>query len=124
MFNYYRCTFEEQSSKSASRSQEPDVYQDIIINQKSSDDHHSQPIHREKKSSKGHRNEDKYTTLKSSSNSHKPWLFPNIRVRLIDQKFKKGKYYNQKMVIVDVVTPEVCVCRTENGRLLEGTYDL
>ncbi|RXM97888.1 G patch domain and KOW motifs-containing protein [Acipenser ruthenus] len=59
----------------------------------------------------------------SSSNtgsSHAPcWLQRDLRVRFIDKKFKGGKYYNSKMTIEDVLSPEVCVCRSEEGRLLD-----
>ncbi|MBN3312502.1 GPKOW protein, partial [Atractosteus spatula] len=47
------------------------------------------------------------------------WLQRDLRVRFIDKKFKEGKYYNSKMIIEDVLTPESCVCRTDEGRLLE-----
>ncbi|XP_066500917.1 G-patch domain and KOW motifs-containing protein [Hoplias malabaricus] len=47
------------------------------------------------------------------------WLQRDIRVRFIDKTFKGGKYYNSKMRIEDVLTPHVCVCRTDEGRLLD-----
>ncbi|KAK6466725.1 G patch domain and KOW motifs-containing protein isoform X2 [Huso huso] len=47
------------------------------------------------------------------------WLQRDLRVRFIDKKFKGGKYYNSKMTIEDVLSPEVCVCRSEEGRLLD-----
>ncbi|KAI1891196.1 hypothetical protein AGOR_G00162460 [Albula goreensis] len=47
------------------------------------------------------------------------WLQRDLRVRFIDKAFKGGKYYNSKMRIEDVLTPDTCVCRTEEGRLLE-----
>ncbi|KAJ8259448.1 hypothetical protein GJAV_G00169380 [Gymnothorax javanicus] len=47
------------------------------------------------------------------------WLQRDLRVRFIDNTFKGGKYYNSKMRVEDVLTPETCVCRTEEGRLLE-----
>lgn len=59
---------------------------------------------------------------KSSEPAPAPWLFPNLRVRIIDQKFQGGVYYNQKVVILDVITPEVCVCRTDGGQLLEDIH--
>ena len=34
---------------------------------------------------------------KSSEPAPAPWLFPNLRVRIIDQKFQGGVYYNQKV---------------------------
>ncbi|XP_051758798.1 G-patch domain and KOW motifs-containing protein [Ctenopharyngodon idella] len=47
------------------------------------------------------------------------WLQRDLRVRFIDKAFKGGKYYNSKMRVEDVVTPHTCVCRTEDGRLLD-----
>ncbi|XP_023693277.1 G-patch domain and KOW motifs-containing protein [Paramormyrops kingsleyae] len=48
------------------------------------------------------------------------WLQRDLRVRFIDKTFKGGKYYNSKMTVEDVLTPRTCVCRTEEGRLLDG----
>lgn len=47
------------------------------------------------------------TTLPSASNA-KPWLYPNIRVRIVDKKASNGRYYLKKGTIVDVKTPETC----------------
>uniref|UniRef100_A0A3B4A833 G-patch domain and KOW motifs-containing protein n=1 Tax=Periophthalmus magnuspinnatus TaxID=409849 RepID=A0A3B4A833_9GOBI len=47
------------------------------------------------------------------------WLQRDLKVRFIDKTFKGGKYYNSKMRIEDVLTPSTCVCRTEEGRLLD-----
>ncbi|XP_062247795.1 G-patch domain and KOW motifs-containing protein [Platichthys flesus] len=47
------------------------------------------------------------------------WLQRDLKVRFIDKAFKGGKYYNSKMCVEDVVTPTTCVCRTEEGRLLD-----
>ncbi len=41
------------------------------------------------------------------------WVRPHLRVRFIDQKYKKGRYYKSKMVVEDVLTPEQCSCRSE-----------
>lgn len=37
-----------------------------------------------------------------------PWLFPNIRVRVVDKKASNGRYYLKKGTIVDVKTPDTC----------------
>eukprot|EP00039_Didymoeca_costata_P020234 m.340556 g.340556 ORF g.340556 m.340556 type:complete len:487 (+) comp19376_c0_seq1:162-1622(+) len=70
---------------------------------------------------------DDKPSKKSSQDSYhkdtkaaKPWLDRHIRVRIISESYKKGKYYNKKVKIVDVVTPLVCNCENDNGRLLEG----
>lgn len=47
------------------------------------------------------------------------WLRPQLRVRIIDKRFKSGKYYNCKVEIVDVVTRDTCICKTQEGKLLE-----
>ncbi|KAG5282279.1 hypothetical protein AALO_G00054240 [Alosa alosa] len=47
------------------------------------------------------------------------WLQRDLRVRFIDKVFKGGRYYNSKMRVEDVLTPYTCVCRTEEGRLLD-----
>ncbi|XP_026867990.2 G-patch domain and KOW motifs-containing protein [Electrophorus electricus] len=47
------------------------------------------------------------------------WLQRDLRVRFIDKAFKGGKYYNSKMRVEDVLTPDICVCRTDEGRLLD-----
>ncbi|XP_067449066.1 G-patch domain and KOW motifs-containing protein [Thunnus thynnus] len=47
------------------------------------------------------------------------WLQRDLKVRFIDKAFKGGRYYNSKMRVEDVLTPTTCVCRTEEGRLLE-----
>jgi len=49
-----------------------------------------------------------------------PWARPHLRVRCIDQGYKKGRYYKEKVTVVDVVTSEQCVCEDASGRLLEG----
>ncbi|XP_041859814.1 G-patch domain and KOW motifs-containing protein [Melanotaenia boesemani] len=47
------------------------------------------------------------------------WLQRDLKVRFIDKAFKGGKYYNSKMRVEDVLTPFTCVCRAEEGRLLD-----
>ncbi|XP_008276360.1 G-patch domain and KOW motifs-containing protein [Stegastes partitus] len=47
------------------------------------------------------------------------WLQRDLKVRFIDKAFKGGRYYNSKMRVEDVLTPSTCVCRTEEGRLLD-----
>ncbi|OQR70223.1 G patch domain and KOW motifs-containing protein-like [Tropilaelaps mercedesae] len=47
------------------------------------------------------------------------WLKSQLRVRIIDDHWKGGRYANEKVVIEDVLSKDVCLCRTDNGRLLE-----
>lgn len=53
-------------------------------------------------------------------NFEKPWLMPNIRVRIISKTFKNGSYYNQKVKLIDVVEKDTCTCLTQSNKLLEG----
>ncbi|XP_043541112.1 G-patch domain and KOW motifs-containing protein [Chiloscyllium plagiosum] len=48
------------------------------------------------------------------------WLRTDLFVRFIDRRFKQGRYYNSKVTIQDVLGYDSCVCRTEDGHLLEG----
>ncbi|XP_020859803.1 G-patch domain and KOW motifs-containing protein [Phascolarctos cinereus] len=48
------------------------------------------------------------------------WLRRDLRVRFVDRRHREGRYYNTKMTIEDVLSPDTCVCRTDEGRLLEG----
>ncbi|XP_037092240.1 G-patch domain and KOW motifs-containing protein-like [Pollicipes pollicipes] len=48
-----------------------------------------------------------------------PWVRPQLRVRCIDQSYKKGRYFKEKLTVVDVITRELCVCEDAAGRLLE-----
>ncbi|XP_066471292.1 G-patch domain and KOW motifs-containing protein [Tiliqua scincoides] len=51
------------------------------------------------------------------------WLRRDLRVRFVDKLYKGGKYYNTKMVIEDVLKPDLCVCRTEEGWILDGIQE-
>ncbi|XP_028626670.1 G-patch domain and KOW motifs-containing protein isoform X2 [Grammomys surdaster] len=53
---------------------------------------------------------------------NKHWLHRDLRVRFIDKLHKGGRYYNTKMTIEDVLSPDTCVCRTDEGRVLEGIH--
>ncbi|XP_044090475.1 G-patch domain and KOW motifs-containing protein isoform X1 [Neovison vison] len=52
------------------------------------------------------------------------WLHRDLRVRFVDKQYKGGQYYNTKMTIEDVLSPDTCVCRTEEGRILEGVKEV
>lgn len=54
---------------------------------------------------------------------NKHWLHRDLRVRFIDKVHKGGRYYNTKMTIEDVLSPGTCVCRTDEGRVLEGVKE-
>lgn len=62
-------------------------------------------------------------SAKGNSNSAsrtQHWLHRDLRVRFVDKQHKGGQYYNTKMTIEDVLSPGTCVCRTDEGRILEG----
>ncbi|XP_006758973.1 PREDICTED: G patch domain and KOW motifs-containing protein [Myotis davidii] len=48
------------------------------------------------------------------------WLYRDLRVRFVDKLYKRGQYYNTKMIIEDVLSPDTCVCRTDEGQILDG----
>uniref|UniRef100_A0A2K5PYU4 G-patch domain and KOW motifs-containing protein n=1 Tax=Cebus imitator TaxID=2715852 RepID=A0A2K5PYU4_CEBIM len=48
------------------------------------------------------------------------WLHRNLRMRFVDKMYKGGQYYNTKMIIEDVLSPDTWVCQTDEGRVLEG----
>ncbi|XP_021105645.1 G patch domain and KOW motifs-containing protein isoform X2 [Heterocephalus glaber] len=48
------------------------------------------------------------------------WLHRDLRVRFVDKLHKGGQYYNTKMTIEDVLSRDTCVCRTDEGQVLEG----
>ena len=79
-----------------------------------------------KDSEKRHKSSDSHSKRSNSledkhkkSSSHKTWLLPNLRVRIIDKNYKNGKYYKEKVVISDVLTSNKCCCKTSDDRLLE-----
>ncbi|XP_022692602.1 G patch domain and KOW motifs-containing protein-like isoform X1 [Varroa jacobsoni] len=50
------------------------------------------------------------------------WLQSQLRVRVVDDNWKDGRFANEKVVIEDVISRDVCFCRTDNGRLLEDVH--
>ncbi|XP_006899346.1 PREDICTED: G patch domain and KOW motifs-containing protein-like [Elephantulus edwardii] len=60
-------------------------------------------------------------TVKSAKASPKKqhWLRRDLRVRFVDKLHKGGQYYNTKMIIEDVLSPDTCVCRTDENQILE-----
>ncbi|XP_058514317.1 G-patch domain and KOW motifs-containing protein isoform X1 [Ochotona princeps] len=51
------------------------------------------------------------------------WLRRDLRVRFVNKLYKNGQYYNTKMTIEDLLSPDTCVCRTDEGRVLEGVKE-
>lgn len=44
-------------------------------------------------------------------------------MRFVDKLHKGGQYYNTKMIVEDVLSPDTCVCRTDEGWILEGVRE-
>ncbi|XP_056393633.1 G-patch domain and KOW motifs-containing protein isoform X2 [Hyla sarda] len=65
------------------------------------------------------RSPEKEKEKKKQKQEEPSWLHRDLKVRFIDKRYKGGKYYNSKMLVEDVLSPTTCVCRTENGRILE-----
>jgi len=57
--------------------------------------------------------------VKILKSSKKTWLRPDLRVRCIDKKYKDGRYFNEKIIVIDVVTNDSCDCKTEEGKILQ-----
>lgn len=73
---------------------------------------------------KSHSSKEKSSKKPSSSSSRQePSIYtsihPGIRVRIIDKDYKRGKYYEKKVTIQDVLTPETCNCVTDQGEKLD-----
>ena len=82
-------------------------------------DYEAKDKHKHKKK-KHHKDVNEKTNLKQS---RKTWLLPNLRVRMIDENFKKGKYYRQKLLVVDVYDRDGhCSCETGDGLLLDDLH--
>ena len=73
----------------------------------------------------------------SSSSKKRPltWLVPGLRVRVVSEKWKDGKHYNRKVVVVDIVFDAdgskrssggsggtVATLRTDEGLVLNGKF--
>lgn len=47
------------------------------------------------------------------------WLHRNLRVRIVSESYRKGAFYNKKVVISDVLAPGVCTCTSDSGAYLD-----
>ncbi|XP_046651868.1 G-patch domain and KOW motifs-containing protein-like [Daphnia pulicaria] len=88
--------------------------------------HSRSPSHRSRRSGSRERRDEKKESRsknrssKGSDEKREPWLHPLLRVRCVDSSFKDGQFYKQKMVVVDVISKNHCICKAENGKLLEN----
>jgi G patch domain/KOW motif-containing protein len=51
------------------------------------------------------------------SSSSRMWAMPNLRVRFVDDRYKRGEYFKQKMVIVEAADANNCELRDERGKM-------
>ncbi|CAH2316138.1 G-patch domain and KOW motifs-containing [Pelobates cultripes] len=65
------------------------------------------------------RSPDREKEKKKAKKEPQSWLHRDLKVRFIDKHYKGGKYYNSKILVEDVLSPTRCVCRTDNGRILD-----
>uniref|UniRef100_A0A6A7FRR5 G patch domain and KOW motifs-containing protein-like n=1 Tax=Hirondellea gigas TaxID=1518452 RepID=A0A6A7FRR5_9CRUS len=54
----------------------------------------------------------------SANASSAPWAREGLTVRIISDKYKKGKYYKEKVRVESILTASSCSCRTDAGKLL------
>lgn len=75
----------------------------------------------EKTSSKSsqRRSRSRSPEVKKSKSSKRTWVRPDLKVRCIDKRYKDGRYYNEKVIVIDVVTNDSCDCKTEEGKMLQ-----
>lgn len=45
------------------------------------------------------------------------WVMPNLRVRFVDEKYKRGEYFKKKMVVVEAADRDNCELRDDSGRM-------
>ncbi|KAM5145378.1 G-patch domain and KOW motifs-containing protein [Mantella aurantiaca] len=65
------------------------------------------------------RSPDRDKERKKQKPEEPSWLHRDLKVRFIDKHYKGGKYYNSKMLVEDVLSPVMCVCRTDTGRIVD-----
>uniref|UniRef100_A0A672S0C1 G-patch domain and KOW motifs-containing protein n=1 Tax=Sinocyclocheilus grahami TaxID=75366 RepID=A0A672S0C1_SINGR len=114
-------TFKHKAHKDKEREKEQEQQREREQRINSKDDRGKTDRDRERGKDRD-RDQKKRKHRESSSRPSPPapsWLQRDLHVRFIDKAFKGGKYYNSKMRVEDVLTPHTCVCRTEEGRLLD-----
>ncbi|XP_077976486.1 G-patch domain and KOW motifs-containing protein-like [Styela clava] len=77
---------------------------------------YSPPKH---KKSKKHKSNREISPKQDSNSTLSHWVQPQMRVRIVDKSYKKGRYYLEKVIIEDVLGGGLCCCKTTDGRLLD-----
>lgn len=75
--------------------------------------------HDSKDSSHSKQHKSEASSKSSHSANTSAWLRPSLRVRIVDKHYKKGKYYKEKVVVMDVISLDSAVCETDDGKVLE-----
>jgi len=78
--------------------------------------------HHSKHKNSKHKRESSSSSSSSSDEDSSPWLMPFIRVRFINKKYGKGKYFNLKGTVVDVTKQKQCIFKLDSGELLEDIW--
>jgi len=98
---------------------------------KSSHEKDKKREHKSSKSQKQHSPHKKQKTSQHNSSKHRSpspkkekekesWLRSNIMVKINSKTFANAKYFNKKVMVVDVVKRGECTVQLDNGKLLEG----
>nr|XP_027201922.1 G-patch domain and KOW motifs-containing protein-like [Dermatophagoides pteronyssinus] len=81
---------------------------------------------RSRSSSRSHSRERRRSSLKDErmdddgdDGSGEIWIVPKIRVQIVDKKYKNGRYYKEKVVIMETRGNE-CICRTKDKKILNN----
>ncbi|XP_059172285.1 G-patch domain and KOW motifs-containing protein-like [Physella acuta] len=89
--------------------------------------HNSDSVERKKHKSKYKKYERQPSSSSGSDSSDEiatkivpQWLKNDLKVRIIDKDLKRGKLYNTKVVIIDVPSSGICICKTEDGKVIEN----
>ncbi|XP_061187487.1 G-patch domain and KOW motifs-containing protein-like [Saccostrea echinata] len=85
--------------------------------------HEEEKSHREDRRTQDYEDREEQVSRRVQTFSE-IWARPQIRVRIIDKNYKKGNYYKNKVTVLDVPGPENCICKTEDGKVLEGLSQL
>jgi len=122
MNNKAKMKNEENPDKRREQSDKDNSASDGSTPKKTKYSHDNGRHHSKHKSSKHKRESSSSSSSEEEEEDLAPWLTPHIRVRFIDEKFRKGKYFNLKGTIVDVTKRKQCICRLDSGELLEDIW--
>jgi len=67
--------------------------------------------------------EKQKNSTQNASDGNPPWMQRDIRVRIISKSWKDGRYYNKKVNIVEVISLDRCMCKTDENRILDDVHE-